>query len=361
MGTGLPPHMLGGGEKGCRRTREILTEAGYAVVMVDKPVMANGIMRYISMAVKAYAKVIRSLLADRGALLYVAGFYEKNVVLEWLMLTTARLLKHRTVYEARSGRLIKAYSEYGGIYRSLMDSMLKKADALLVQGLEYVDFAERRFHRKAVYTPNYVMNRSLLPYVGDRPMDTIRLVYFGRVAGSKRIDVVLKTAAELNKRGYKTWTTVIGGYQEDYRKELEGLARGLRLHDVAFLGQQKFETIRDELQKAHFFVFPSQEKMEGHSNSLTEAMTFGVVPVVSTAGFNASIVSKPELVVEGIDARRYAGVIERIIREGTWGAYSRFVYARARENYTEDRVRENILGTVAALVQTQMPAKAQAN
>lgn len=46
--------------------------------------------------------------------------------------------------------------------------------------------------------------------------------------------------------------------------------------------------------------------MEGHSNSLTEAMTFGVVPVVSTAGFNASIVSNEELVVSDINPERYS-------------------------------------------------------
>ena len=66
----------------------------------------------------------------------------------------------------------------------------------------------------------------------------------------------------------------------------------LTIKKERILGQQPFERICDELQKAHFFVFPSQEKMEGHSNSLTEAMTFGVVPIVSAAGFNASIVGK---------------------------------------------------------------------
>ncbi len=36
VGTNLPVHLLGGGEKGCRRTREILSNAGYNVITMDK-------------------------------------------------------------------------------------------------------------------------------------------------------------------------------------------------------------------------------------------------------------------------------------------------------------------------------------
>ena len=82
---------------------------------------------------------------------------------------------------------------------------------------------------------------------------------------------------------------------------------------------------------------------------MTEAMTFGVVPIVSTAGFNASIVSKSELVVADIDYHKYADVVDQIIKDGTWCEYSRFVYERVKENYTEDRVRENILGAISKL------------
>ena len=349
VGTGMPAHMLGGGEKGCRRTQEILKNTGYDLITVDKPVMGKGAKQYILMAIKAYIKVIMFLLTKKNALLYVVGFYEKNVYLEWLILSAGKILNHKTIYEARNGRLIKAYADYGKRYKWFMDSILKKADVIFAQGAEYIDFIKKNFGKQAVYTPNYVMNRSLLPYEGDRPFNPIKLLYFGRVSDSKNIDVVLKTAGELEKRGYRTETTIIGGYQEEYKKSLDDLVQKLRLKDVRFLGQQQFEMIRDELQRAHFFIFPSQEKMEGHSNSLTEAMTFGVVPVVSIAGFNASIVSKSALVVDEMDYKKYADVVDRILKDGTWAKYSQFVYERVKENYTEDRVRENILGAIETL------------
>lgn len=196
-----------------------------------------------------------------------------------------------------------------------------------------------------------VLNRSLKPYVADRPFDIIRLIYFGRVSESKNVDVVIKVAGKLEKRGYNTLTTIIGGYTENYKVKLNHVIEKCELDEdkVQILGQQPFERICEELQKAHFFVFPSQEKMEGHSNSLTEAMTFGVVPVVSTAGFNASIVSNEDLVVSDINPKRYADVIEAIIKRNVWAEYSLNVYKRIKENYTEDIVKKAIVEAVSGL------------
>lgn len=349
VGTGVPVHMLGGGEKGCRRTQEILKNSGYELITVDKPVMGNGVKQYVIMALKAYFKIVKSLIFNKKAILYVVGFYEKNVYLEWLILSTGRKLHHKTIYEARNGRLVKAYADYGKQYKHFMDDVLKKADLIFAQGLDYIDFVKISFGKQAVYTPNYVMNRSLLPYEGNRPLDTVKLLYFGRVSESKNINVVLEVAGELESRGYVTETIIIGSYQEEYKKYLDDLVQKMNLKNIRFLGQQKFDIIRDELRRSHFFVFPSQEKMEGHSNSLTEAMTFGVVPVVSTAGFNASIVSKPELVVVNIDYKEFANVIDQILKKGTWSEYSQFMYERVKENYTEDRVCGNILGAIKTL------------
>ena len=78
-------------------------------------------------------------------------------------------------------------------------------------------------------------------------------------------------------------------------------------------------------------------------------MTFGVVPVVSTAGFNASIVGNKELVVDSIDPMKYARVIESVIEKNVWSEYSLAVYRRIKENYTEDIVKKNILCAVDEL------------
>ena len=350
VGTNVPIYMLGGGEKGCRRTREILSNVGYDVVTIDKATMSNGVISYFKSAIYAIVEIKKRLHADPNAILYVVGFYEKNLPLEWLLINIGG--KHRkTIYEARNGRMVKAYQEKGNLYKKLMDSVLNRADLIFAQGLEYVNFIKKKYMKQAIYTPNYVLNRSLKPYVADRPFDIIRLIYFGRVSESKNVDVVIKVAYELEKLGYNTQTKIIGGYTENYRSKIERVIKECKLREnkVQILGQQPFECICDELQKAHFFVFPSQEKMEGHSNSLTEAMTFGVVPVASTAGFNASIVDNRELIVNDIDPKKYAKVIDQVIKKGVWSEYSLNVYQRIKANYTEDIVSKAIIESVSSL------------
>lgn len=350
VGTGIPPHLLGGGEKGCRRTREILCGAGYDVITIDKATTSHGILSYFKEAVKSYFEIKKKLKGYPSAILYVVGFYEKNLLLEWLIIHAGGK-KQKTVYEARNGRLVKAYLEKGYVYKRMMDSVLRRADAIFAQGMEYVEFIKKTYSKEAVYTPNYVLNRSLKPYCSKRPFDTIKIIYFGRISKSKNVDVVIEVAAILEQRGYNTLTTIIGGYTEEYKNTLEKVIEkcGLNNEKVQILGQQPFEKISFELQKAHFFVFPSQEKMEGHSNSLTEAMTFGVVPVVSNAGFNASVVGNRDLVVEEINPAKYAEKIESIIKGDMWVTYSQEVYERIKDNYTEDIVKQAIVKAVDEL------------
>ena len=134
VGNGVPPHLLGGGEKGCRRTREILCNAGYEVITIDKPNMGRGGFEYIKSAINAYLNILKKLILDKTAILYVVGFYEKNIYMEFLNVLTGKFFGHKVIYEARNGRLVKAYREYGNGYKYLMDFVLKKANVVFVQG-----------------------------------------------------------------------------------------------------------------------------------------------------------------------------------------------------------------------------------
>lgn len=93
--------------------------------------MGKGAKQYILMAIKAYFKIIISLLASKNAILYVVGFYEKNVYLEWLILSTGKMLKHKVIYEARNGRLIKAYEDYGKRYKEDIEIFAQILDRIL--------------------------------------------------------------------------------------------------------------------------------------------------------------------------------------------------------------------------------------
>ena len=73
----------------------------------------------------------------------------------------------------------------------------------------------------------------------------------------------------------------------------------------------QYEELVAFLKLSHFFLFPTHEYGEGHSNSLTEAMSYGVVPVASDWGYNKSVVGDDNLIVDGYDARMYSDIIKK--------------------------------------------------
>lgn len=346
-GENLPAHMLGGGERGCRRTREILCAHGYTVITVEKPNRSVGVINYAKCAVRAVVKALGHIGRYKEAIVYVVGFYEKNLPLEWLILSLAKLFGRLTIYEARNGRLVNAYNERNELYKFLMKKTLNLAEIVFAQGEEYLPFIKNVTGKDGVYTPNYVLNKNTIPFVKKRNNETVKIIYFGRVSRSKNVDVVLDTHAVLTQLGHNVRTVIIGGISPDYKQQLMDIVSTRKIKDkVTFLGAQDFSVIASELNQAHFFVFPSVEKMEGHSNSLTEAMTYGVVPIVSTAGFNASIVGRKELVIQDLDARKYAAVIHEIVVNKRWEEYSSYVFERIKHNYTEDIVCSRILMSI---------------
>lgn len=352
VGKGIPVHKLGGGEKGCQRTRAILTESGFDVITIDKPVTSKGKVHYVLQLIWDIVRISWLMLFFPDALLYIVGFYEKNISIEKFFLSVGKIFNHKVIYEARNGRLIKAYNEYDYRYKKKMDYVLEKADLIFAQGKDYVTFIEDKYNKKAIYTPNYVLKSFIKPYNRNRKSDCWRLIYFGRVSESKNVDIVIKVVAELIKRKVNVKLSIIGGYTDQYYKKLIELIKteNINAECITFFGAKDFDFIVQELQSTHFFVFPSEEKMEGHSNSLTEAMTFGVVPIASTAGFNQSIIGKDELISNDINPVKYADMIESIIRNDKWSFYSEFVYDRINQYFTEDIVKRAIIDSITELL-----------
>ena len=101
-----------------------------------------------------------------------------------------------------------------------------------------------------------------------------RYVYLGRLDPEKRIDLMLKGFARFSDSSARL--TIVG--EGECRTELERLASELGLQArVAFPGRT--DDVSKYLRCAHFYL--STSASEGMSNALLEAMSFGVVPLVS--------------------------------------------------------------------------------
>lgn len=349
LGKAIPIEKIGGAEAGCLKTKQIYENAGIDVISLDKPVISRGKLRFLfDMSILPF-RLFYILHKYPNAVLHIVGFYTKIARYEWLLMQIGRRTGHKVIYELRNGSMVRTYEEGSDAYRKTLKDLLLKPDVVLCQGMEYVDFIRKKWGVERNYYPNYIMDDFLKVNNSDRPYP-LRLIYFGRVTESKNVDVIIRTLTLLRKSGIPSTLDIIGGYNSQYKAILDKVIQEENVFDfVTFYGRKPFDFIAERLREAHYFLFPSQEIQEGHSNALTEAMGCGVVPIVSEAGFNVSICGVPELVVTSVDAVSFANKIIGIEKNNRWKYYSNLVYQRVVKNYTQSIVSKKLIGYVEPL------------
>jgi glycosyltransferase involved in cell wall biosynthesis len=116
------------------------------------------------------------------------------------------------------------------------------------------------------------------------PSSVVRFVYLGRLDPEKAIDLMIRGFARLSDRSRVRLSLVGDG---DCREELERLVDELQLGEcIRFRGA--VQEVSTEYMQSDVFV--STSLSEGMSNALLEAMSFGVMPLVSRVSGASEIV-----------------------------------------------------------------------
>jgi glycosyltransferase involved in cell wall biosynthesis len=107
----------------------------------------------------------------------------------------------------------------------------------------------------------------------------LQLLYVGRVETAKGIGRVLEVVSLILKGGVKLYLNIIGDGPE--RKKFEAKAAELNINEyVQFHGWLPKHALTGFYAQAHFFLLPSSAS-EGFPKVISEAMAYGVVPIVS--------------------------------------------------------------------------------
>jgi len=352
LGRGIKESKIGGAEMGCRRTLRVYQDAGFDVYCVEKAVNNGPRVRYALSFARTYAELVAKMLAHPRAVVHIVGFYDKIIDMELLLVRTAKALHRKVAYEIRNGGMINVFHTRDDAYRRKQLEIFRLADGILCQGECFVDFIKEKLGKDTFYYPNFVDDELILPVEPQSTDGEIRLVYFGRVVPSKNIDVVIRAASELMRVYPAVRLDIIGGVDADYQARLDQVVRESRLAPgaVRFHGRKSLEYIMGILRESHFFVFPSSEACEGHSNSLTEAMACGVVPVVSRVGFNASIVGDAGLIVDTLLPEDYAARMADILRSGRYPALAKAQQRRILDRFTRSLIAPRLTDYISRLL-----------
>lgn len=345
---GQPPY--GGGEVGNMRTIRMLREAGYNVVTMRQR-KANAewgkmhvVLSYPFRMLAGWLDVLYKMtFASRRNIAHLSGFAGKTIFNEYVVMHIMRLLGFRVVYELRGGGAIGFWNNSSKGYRKMFTYLLNSATDVFVQGKENIPLVEGICDTPIFHYANCVEDGFAPISLPEKPKDRINLFFYGRCEENKHVDLIVEAAALVQKTIPNVFLTIVGNGQQSYVATVKRKMEELLLPDsFRYRPGCKHDELALLLVDQHFYIFPSTQPREGQSNSVTECMSFGIIPIASPQGFNRSTIGDDNLIVDELSATAYAGKIIEIIRKGEIEKYSLFVRRRYEENYTEEIVNKQL-------------------
>lgn len=336
----------GGGEIGNRRTLEMMRKAGYDVRLIEK---YNQVFRHtlydafviIWLMVWNIIKFFFILLFGRrkNSLVHIAGFYGSTIYFERILVGISHVLGYRTIYEMRGGGATFHYNKGTKVYKHFFEATISQADTIFSQGQENKPLIDSIAPKKHFfYYPNCVMRDFCPDTYPNKPTEHINLLYFGRVSKQKNVDVVVDTFNLLAAKYDNIYLDIVGNctepaYAEEimHRINTSNYAKRITMHPAC-----DHNKLKEHLYDKHIYLFPTTEPREGHSNALTEAMSWGLIPIATDMGFNRTIVGDDALIVETLSPESFATIISHIIENGIVPKLSKHAYQRIQNNYTEE-------------------------
>lgn len=342
----------GGGEVGNRRTMQMLKELGYDVRLISRYYNYNkkSLWTYLLMILGDIASVFKMCIVLIGkerqnSVVHISGFTGQYMPLEFSAVSLAKLLGFNTTYEIRGGGIEGNYKNGSSLYKWMFRTTVQNADTVFSQGLENKGLINRVCKTRFFHYPNCVNVDFMPASCPCKANDIINIIYVGRLSPQKNIDIVVETVHRMVMSGYNTNIDIIGEGEDcrDYVDKVKKYVTDNKLQDICrFHGKLSKKDMKPFLEKAHFFLFPTEEKREGQSNSLTETMSYGIVPIASSQGYNRSTISNDYLIEDNLTAESYASKIIEIQQSGTFSKLSNGMYNRISNNYTYDRVKQSV-------------------
>lgn len=225
--------------------------------------------------------------------------------------------------------------------------------ASCIKPMPYLHKGKRTYHIikklnsrcEVFYYPNCVTDDFYPQSYPCKTQNTIGLIYFGRISQAKHTDIAIDTFIQLKNKYSNLHLDIVGDcYDEHFKEQIKSrIAQSGYGDSISIWPACSHSQLREHLRDKHFYIFPSKEPREGHSNALTEAMSWGIIPIATSQGFNRSVIGNDSLIVDELNANAFADRISRIIENNDVVRLSKEMYDRVVENYTDVIVFKKII------------------
>lgn len=323
---------------------------GYEVEVLQFPTMQKktpkNVFVYLQELIQFTSKakkVARTYRGNKNILVHITPHYDLHLIsFCYKAIQYFSRNKVPVLIDIRAGAFIWKFKKYGSIYRDRMTRFLKRANYITVEGEKYISFVKELTDETIPvhYYPNYVKDEQILQHSRKVSHSGVQLIYFGRITKEKGISLLIDLH-RLLKENHRVKTVIIGSGEKDYIAELKKKIAEDQLNIDVYPPQSK-AFINEELLKSNFFIFPTFHDGEGHSNALSEAMAYGVVPLVSDNGFNKAVVKDVGKVFDiNAKAESYAEAVDEIVVNGKWQKFSEAARLKILNKFSNKNVSDN--------------------
>ena len=350
---------IGGGQTSARRLKDTLIRAGFNVLPTNRhrPKSQSGITRKLEILFWAFVDPIIFALkllchSRNNSLVLFIGYSGSMLPMETAIGMIAKLLGYKVVFYLKGGGAKLLYEKGSRLYRWTFRKTLKLYSLVMVEGEENGQMINQISSTTTFYLPNYAEDGFAPKELPCKDKDTVRIVYFGRIHKDKNILFIIEVFEKLCEKANNIVLSIIGTGAGDYSQSVSQRIDLSPYKDRIYrMEKQSHDGLKGILKEQHIFIFPSVEKREGHSNSLNEAMAWGVVPVVSNNNFLPSIVNDDSLVSISLDIQSYVKIIEKLINDKSLlRQKSEQVFKRVKINYTQTVIVERLIKEIGKIL-----------
>jgi len=345
---GIFPHSIGGMQRHSRLLIEALAETGEVDLTVIHPHNKNifgnapGIEEiripadfnglYILKNYKYSKLTYKEILKRPDAVVYAQGFS----VLYGMKEIGKRVIINQHGLEPFQCLTLKEKMKTWPM-RKMEHYQFRHAARVISLGGRLTDILKHEVHpavSKIVTIPNAVNTPP--PPVRNFEKDKLELLFVGRFAFNKGINILMETIEKLNEEGYlkRLHFNIVGKgpLYDEYVKRYN-------FENVSFLGFADDEQLAALYRSNDLFVFPT--RFEGMPTVVLEAMAAGMPVVVSETGATSELVdSSNGFLIEKDNVRALKWAIQRFYQVGAdeRSALSEGSLKRVHEKYTWKKV-----------------------
>ena len=341
----------GGGEVGNVRTIRMFCDAGYKVITMRQRKSNAEWGRIIQLGSYPFRLLIgwidvffTMLFGTRKGIAHLSGFAGTTIMNEYVIIHIMKLLGYKVVYELRGGGAIGFWENGTKSYRKMFEYLLKQSCYVFVQGKENIPLIESICNTPVYHYPNCVEDGFAPSVQPVKPTDKINLFFYGRLEENKHVDMIVEIASIVQKEIPNVYLTLVGNGQQSYIDMVKSKMQDLLQEgSYSYFPGCNHDDLPSLLLDKHFYIFPSTQPREGQSNSVTECMSYGIIPIASPQGFNRSTVNDNYLIIDDLSATSYAERITKIIKENSIAKYSKQVYNYFQTNFSQEVVFKKTL------------------